>query len=291
MTEPRRHPDSSRAAMRIEAALLHAESCPVPEETLLRTLNEIMGPAELTFAERDSGDGLLLSAGRLHLRVAACDGPLPAARTKPALASRLPQILGEDWRGAVKRHTAAITLAAGLGPDPHTLPTLDPARMREAQDLMRTVVHVAASFLAGCDRPLAVLWDGSEQLFGPDRFLAMADMLDPLPLYLHPRPILGPRGVEAGFELVGAEALIGTALRMEPADEPFGWLVGRALSFVAHALEHSGPLPVGDSFGLAAGERFEIAEADGGLSLRLVEHDGVTRLPAGGGGAAGKAAA
>lgn len=270
---PKQGPDThtTLAATRVDAALLFDRAVSVPKTALREMLNEIMGPSDLTFAECEGHDGLLLSAGRLHIQVAGRSGKLPEARTAPALQSRLPHILGEDWRGAVRYHTGAITLSAGLGPDPRTLPALDEARAAEALDLLRTVVHVAATYMASCERPMAVLWDGSEQMFGPDRFLAMGDMLFPLPLFLHPKPTADARESELGFDLIGAEDLIGMPLTMEPAEEPFGWLVGRALAFVAHARAQGSPLPVGDSFGLASGERFDILRSpEGGLALRLV---------------------
>lgn len=263
--------------------LLMSKAAPVRMRALADTLNEVMGPSELRFAEADSRTGLLLSAGRLHLLIEGSRRPLAPARLAGALDSDLGVLLGESWADLVQRHRAAVTLTVGFGPDPAAVPAPGLRADREQVELMLTVAHVAATFLTTDCAPLAVHWAPCDQIFAPKRFLAMADMLFPLPLFLHPRPIRSARFDGAhqsvGFDLLGARALIGCPLRFREAPARFDWLVERALAFVAHARAMGAPLPPGDSFGTAEGERIAVEAApEGGLALVLKERDGILML-------------
>jgi hypothetical protein len=246
---------------------------------LVATLNDVLGPAGLAFARAESRAGLLVSAGRLHLMLDGQERPLPAARLAGARGSGLGAILGEDWEPAIAAHRGALTLAVGPGPAPDAVQELAPRQDQELTDLMLTVAHVAASHLAAETGPLALHWGQSDQLFLPGRFLAMADMLFPLPVFLHPRPTASGRtdghAACVGFDLIGAETLLGRPLRFAEAPARLDWLVLRAYALVAH-LRAAGEWPAeGDSFGTAPGERITVTHAaDGGLVLTLTEREG-----------------
>lgn len=285
MTEPE-SPNSQPAPVSpatIRVDLLMDGPPSIRMRALAETLNEVMGPSDLNFAEAESRSGLVLSAGRLHVLVDGSDSPLSSDHLAPALGSDLGKILNENWADFAKRHCASVSLTVGAGPDPHAENALGAVPDREQIEIMMTVAHVAATFLATDCQPIAVHWAPCHQLFAPKRFLAMGDMLFPLPLFLHPKPIYSSRMDGAhqsvGFDLLGAESLIGCALRFREAPARFDWLVERALAFVAHCRAMGQPLAAGDSFGTAEGERIALeAIPDGGFALVLKERDGIMML-------------
>lgn len=271
---------------RIEAALLLPAPVPVDAGRLRTRLSRDLANAGLDFTAEETGEGWLFAADRLHVSVAVQARPLPPDRLSPALESALPLLVGEDWGALARSHAAAITIVAAPGPSPGQAADSETPLGSEALDTLRTAAHVAATELLRQTDALAVLWDGSAQVFGPERFAAMADLAVPLPLILHPKPIFGRERsggpTPIGFDLVGAKALIGHSVTMKPAHAPFGWLVSRALAYVADARAMGRPIPPGDSFEVQPGERIAVARsADGGVQLRLAQRDGVTLLDLG----------
>lgn len=290
LTEPEpqsAHAIGSDAPQRpVRASLLMSDSAQLRIRALTETLNQVMGPSELHFDARESRSGALLSAGRLHVLLTGQDTPMTQHSLAPALESDLPGLIGEPWQDLIDAHSAALHISVGHGPEPEPRGELIGAPPRETRDLMCTVAHVAATFLATDEDPVAIYWESSAQILAPDRFLAMADMLFPLPLFLQPQPILpmptGRGTPPVGFDLIGAEELIGVRLRMAPAPAPFEWLVERALAYVAHARALGAPIPPGDSFGLEAGECINVSEdLDGSHLLTLEQRDGLTLVQTG----------
>ena len=268
------------------ASLLMARDAACDLPGLIATLGGVLGPDGLSVARAESRDGLLVTAGRMHLLVAGRDGRLPEAQLETARASRLGAFIGEDWEPAIAAHRGALTLSAGIGPAPDAPRDLAPAHDQELTDLRLRALHVATSYLAAETAPLAVHWRQCDQLFLPDRFLAAADMLFPLPIFLHPVPFgsaqADGRHACPGFDLRGAETLVGRKLRFAEAPAPLDWLFARACALVAH-LRAAGEVPAdGDTFGTAEGERITVSHGAGGaLVLSVTERDGGPVVPPG----------
>lgn len=262
----------------ISADLLLSSEPTIHVPALTEMLNDIMGPAGLEF-ERAETHEIILTAKRLFVHLSATEERLPDEAFATALSSTYGEILGEDWPGAIRGHKAALTVTVC-----NTAPHGDGGAIDEdLQELMLSVVHVTLTYLANALPPLAVHWRQTGQLFSPPRLMAMADMLFPLPLFLHPVPETSGRSdgetLAVGFRLLGAEQMIGTTLHMCEAPARLDWLVERVLAFVDHARAVGGPIPPGDTFGCAEGEKFAVTEdADGGLALTLVERDSVLVL-------------
>lgn len=268
---------------RFETALLLDGPSTADLTGLADVLNEVLGPTGLSF-NIDAEAPHLLTAGSLHIVVEAMTTPLDAEKLARTLDSGFHDILHEDWAGWAQSHKAALLLTIGEGASPDAPPNaLSDGPMRELFDQMLTVGHVATTRLCGELEPIAIWWGQSNQLFAPDRFLAMADMLFPLPVYLHPRPFSSGRTdgemQVIGYELDGAETIIGLGLKMNEAPARLDWLVERGFAFVAH-LRALGDLPEhGETFGVEPGERFRIAHGtDGKVTLTLKERDEVLVL-------------
>lgn len=269
-------PDSD---LPLAADLLLPREPVIQVAALTAMLNDIMGPAGLTF-ERTAAHEVELSAGRLHLQLTPRETPLSKAHFARTNDSTYGHMLGEDWEGAIRAHRATLTVTVCPGADEDDVAVVD----EDLQELMLSVAHVTVTYLANAMPPLAVHWVPTGQLFTPVRLMAMSDMLFPLPLFVHPVPETSGRTdgevQVVGFELRGASELIGTRLRMREAPARLDWLVERALAFVDHARAMGGPIPPGDTFGCTEGEVFEVTEdpLTGGLALTLKERDGMLVL-------------
>ena len=85
--------------------------------------------------------------------------------------------------------------------------------------------------------------------------------------------VLGP-----GFQDPRAAEIIGVPLLVHEAPVRFDWLLGRALAFVAHC-RAMGELPAdGTSFGLETGELIRVSHEPAGVTLTLIERDGMMVL-------------
>ena len=265
---------------KITATLLLHRPPKIGVSDLLKTLNDVLAPAGVQFERKSSLSGTVLSSGGVHAVIRLRDVPVPESRLTSALSSELQTVLREDWNGLVVRHNASVTISVGMGPEPGALDDIGDSHegrsLRELFELMLIVGHVATTHLTRVCSPLAIHWEQSDQIFVPVRFLAMADMLFPLPLFIHPRPIFSTEGSTQliGIELVGSEHLIGCNLNVAASPAPFEWLMQRAYAFIAH-VRASGTLPVGGTaFALHDGEQMVVRRSDDDLTLILVERSG-----------------
>lgn len=260
------------------ADLLLAERPALQVDALIDMLNDVMAPAGLTF--EDAGDGVL-STDRLHV-ILSLSGRLPDEHLELTDSSEYGQILGEDWDDLILRHRAALTLVVAPGSSPDTVDEVE--FDADQHDLMLAVAHVSVTYLTNDLDPLAVHWAPTGNLFTPQRIMAMADMLFPLPLFVHPVPSSTGRTdgetQVVGFRLRGANDLIGSPLVMREAPARLDWLVSRALAFVDHARTVGRPVQPGESWGCEPGERFDVSSdpETGGLALTLKEREGVLVL-------------
>ncbi|MDT0684126.1 hypothetical protein RM543_15680 [Roseicyclus sp. F158] len=260
----------------IFAALLAKRVAALDARVLADALNQTFAASELVFSRVEAPDGVVLDAGELHVILSSEAGPLPSCRTAAALTSRLPDVIGEPWADWAAAEGVALTIRVVSGPYgalPH-LPSAD------AFDTMLSVLHVCTGWLASSGEAEAIFWSQSNQFFSANRFLCAVDMLYPLPVYLHPRPLApeaeGPPD-RVGFDLEGAAQICGHAIRFEPSTAPLCWMAERAYALVTHLRCGNDVPPV---FGVATGERIEVArQADGTLNLSLTLRDGGPVMP------------
>ena len=220
----------------------------------------------------------LLTASNLHLFLQARDLPVPEGRLTEALSSRLPDILLDDPATPAASHRAAVTVTAGFGPEPRAKGDAPVKSLpQQAFDQLLILGHVAATHLARQVHPLAIHWGQSEQILSPARFDAMADILFPLPLFLHPHPTREEHdGIDwLALEVRGASHLIGAPLRTAPAPVSFHWMMARVYAFVSHLRATGQKAAAGMAFATAEGERFTLQQdADGSVSMVLEVLDG-----------------
>lgn len=277
--------EGSEKPSSVRASLLLSQAPSIDLESLRAALSDVLQPAGLVFEMVASRTGLTLCARRLHLCLSAQAKPYSAPALSQALSSRLGEFLGERWQERVDQHDGTVSLTVHAGPaeakNDEAFP-LDGPALRELDDLMLTATHVAAAHLtiANERETEAVLWEPSAQLFSPARFLAMAEMIYPLPLFMHPMPThdgtLHEGTACISVDFVGASRLLGHGLSFCEAPARLDWLAGRAYAFVAHMRASGTRLRPGDSFGLDEGERIEVGMAPEGLmTLTLKERDGM----------------
>ncbi|WP_116081907.1 hypothetical protein [Tropicimonas sp. IMCC34011] len=261
----------------IYAALLARHVAALDARALAVAMNQTFAASELIFSRVEAPDGVVLDAGELHVILSSEAGPLPSCRTAAALTSRLPHVIGEPWADWAAAEGVALTIRVVGGPYgalPH-LPSAD------AFDTMLSVLHVCTGWLlASSTEAEAVFWSQSNQFFSASRFLCAVDMLYPLPVYLHPRPLApeaeGPPD-QVGFDLEGAAQICGHAIRFEPSPAPLAWMAERAYALVTHLRCGNDAPPV---FGVSNGERIEVArQANGTLNLSLTLRDGGPVVP------------
>lgn len=278
---------------RISVALLLARPFAIDPASLRVQLNTVLGPSGMHFNQRPARHGVSLETEGLTVELRERDLPLPQARLKPALDSGLPGLLHEKWADLAAHHRAAISIDLICDPNARmnasstgrsgTRPAGEASR--EMFDLVLMAAHASANALVHRSRPLAVHWGPTDRIFPTARILAMQQMLFPLPLFLHPRPAGTPSDdpkMLPELEIGGAEALIGTSLRVAPARVRFDWMMTRVLALVTH-IRASQSLPAdGTAFGLADGERLIVRHTpQGGLGLVLTERNGRPMLPDG----------
>lgn len=277
----------------VHATLLLSTAARLESETLHAHLSRALAFSGLEFRSIDAREGITLCAQRLHLTIQKAPAPHRSPALDRALASGFDDHLQEGWADRAARHTAAVTLAvaagtAGAEAAPELMP--EQSALRDLDDLMQTTCHLAASHASHQHRTAveAVLWHPSSQMFSPERFLAMAEMVYPLPLFLHPAPgraadagDLRGRDPRGAVEFLGADRILGHGLRVTPAHVPLPVAATRAYALVAHLRATGDRLRPGDSFGTEAGERIEVTHApDGALVLSFVAGAGAERSAA-----------
>lgn len=266
-TGPSRPITKTRHGALASAVLLMRGMARLDAASLERALQETLGRASddgPRIGRVESRDGLAFGYGALQLTLSGLGHPYDSKALRTARASALGRLLREDWDTRIERHDAALCLTVVLEPVPEAPPS------RAVLDTAVALAHVAASHLTAhhAEAVEAVLWSPPAQLFSPRRFLAMADMIDPLPLLLHPVPYPAGDGAPGlGLELRGAEALIGHRLRIAPTEARFGWLAARGFALVAHLRRTGEPLREGDSVSLVPGEALRISRAEDGAMV------------------------
>lgn len=260
----------------ITATLLLAHPTPIDILRLRSEMKARFGPTAPEFATAKWRRDPLLSARDVHIRIRARDLPLNDDRFDTALRSGLSALLRETPESCVARHRAAITVTTGIGANPSEAKRNSEPVRQESYDRMLMLAHAATTRIAQTCLPLAMHWGPSDQILSGARFSAMADMLFPLPLYLHPQPRHEQHaGVDwMALEIAGAQELIGQPLRCAPAPVTLSWIMPRVYAFVAHLRASGMKVTEGMAFATCEGERFTVRlDEEGGIRLQLEEKD------------------
>ncbi|MFY0633009.1 MAG: hypothetical protein JXQ91_04310 [Vannielia sp.] len=268
---------------RIDAALLYPAPPEVDFEAVAQSVNAIMAPSGIALKTTTlkPGQGAKLQAEGLTLTLAMAGKKLTQSRLTAAMASDYTRLTGLDAPAEVAAHGAFIAVVAeAKGFE---------AGGQDSFETLLALVQIAASHLAMEAEPLAIHWGQSDQLFSPERFLAMADVLFPLPLFCHPRPFSSGRVAEGtqviGFRLDHAEEVLGRPLIFREAPARLPYLLDRAYAFIDHCRETGRILGDGAQFGASPGEVIAVAmkppspeHPQGHIELTLRERDGVFQL-------------
>ncbi|SIN96188.1 hypothetical protein [Vannielia litorea] len=268
---------------RIDAALLYASS-PAPDfAAVAERVNAIMAPSGIALETTTlkPAQGAKLEAPGLSLTFALAGKRLSEGRLARAVASDYTRLTGLDAPAEVAAHQAFIAVVAeAKGFD---------AGSQESFETLLALTQIATSHLAMSAEPLAIHWGQSDQLFSPERFLAMADVLFPLPLFCHPRPFSSGRVAEGtqviGFRLDHAEEVLGRPLLFREAPARLPYLLDRAYAFIDHCRDKGRILGDGAQFGASPGEVIAVAMKppsqdypQGHIELTLREREGVFQL-------------
>ena len=268
---------------RVDAALLH-DATPAPDFlAVAESINAIMAPSglslELTTVK--PGQGAKLEAPGLSLTLAQAGKRLSEGRLARAAAADYARLQGLDAPALIAAHKCFIAVVAeAKGPK---------AGGQDSFETLLALTQIAAEQLAMAATPLAIHWGQSDQLFSPERFMAMADVLFPLPLFCHPRPFSSGRVAEGtqcmGFRLDFAEQVLGRPLIFREAPARLPYLLDRAYAFIDHCRESGRILGDGAQFGAAPSEVIAVAHKpaspeypSGCIELTLREREGVFQL-------------
>ncbi|MBS8228462.1 hypothetical protein [Vannielia litorea] len=268
---------------RIDAALLYPAPPEVDFEAIAESVNAIMAPSGIALQTitLKPGQGAKLEANGISLTLAQAGKRLTESRLTRAMASDYTRLTGLDAAAEVAAHGAFVAVVAeAKGFD---------AGSQDSFETLLALTQIAASHLAMEAEPLAIHWGQSDQLFSPERFLAMADVLFPLPLFCHPRPFSSGRVAEGtqciGFRLNHAEEVLGRPLLFREAPARLPYLLDRAYAFIDHCREAGRILGDGAQFGAAPGEVIAVAMKppsegypQGHIELTLREREGVFQL-------------
>ncbi len=268
---------------RVDAALLYATG-PEPDfEAVAEAVIGIMAPSGIALQTTTlkPGHGAKLEAQGISLTLARAGKRLSEGRLTRAAASDYTRLTGLNAQGAIAAHTCFIAVVAeARGFD---------AGSQDSFETLLALTQIATSHLALADEPLVIHWGQSDQLFSPERFLAMADVLFPLPLFCHPRPFSSGRVAEGtqviGFRLDHAEEVLGRPLLFREAPARLPYLLDRAYAFIDHCRETGRILGDGAQFGASPGEVIAVAmkppseaHPQGHIELTLREREGVFQL-------------
>ncbi|QDC09745.1 hypothetical protein FHY55_11020 [Oceanicola sp. D3] len=268
---------------RTDAALLYPAPPEVDFEGIANSVKEIMAPSgiDLQTTMHKPGQGAKLEAEGLSLTIAQAGKRLTESRLTKAMASEYTRLTGMNAGVDVAAHGAFIAVVAeakGFN-----------AGSQDTFETLLALTQIAASHIAIEAEPLAVHWGQSDQLFSPERFLAMADVLFPLPLFCHPRPFSSGRVAEGtqviGFRLDHAEEVLGRPLLFREAPARLPYLLDRAYAFIDHCREAGRILGDGAQFGAGPGEVIAVAMKppsveypQGHIELTLRDREGVFQL-------------
>lgn len=268
---------------RVDAALLY-EAGPEPDFTALaESIIAIMAPSgiSLSVAQHKPGQGIRLQAPGLALTLACGRKRLAASRFAAAAASDYTRLQGLDPDALIAAHGGFLAIMAQASGSE--------AGSQDSFETLLALTQIAASQSAMSALPLCVHWGQSDQFFAPERFLAMADVLFPLPLFCHPRPFSSGRMAEGvqcmGVRLARAEQVLGRALVFREAPARLPYLLERAYAFIEHCRGSGRILGHGASFGASADEVIALAHLpasaehpSGCIELTLREREGVFQL-------------
>ncbi|MBY6047550.1 hypothetical protein [Vannielia litorea] len=268
---------------KVDAALLYA-AVPNPDfAAIAERVNAIMAPAGIALqtTTMKPGQGAKLESQGLSLTIAMAGKRLTETRLAKAMASDYTRLTGLDGPAEVAAHHAFVAVVAeAKGFD---------AGSQDTFETLLALTQIATSHIAMEAEPLAIHWGQSDQLFSPERFLAMADVLFPLPLFCHARPFSSGRVAEGtqciGFRLERADQVLGRPLLFREAPARLPYLLDRAYAFIDHCRENGRILGDGAQFGASPGEVIAVAMKppseeypQGHIELTLREREGVFQL-------------
>jgi len=272
---------------RLDAALLYPAQPQVDFAAIAASVNAIMAPSGLSLevASLKPGKGAKLKGdtpgGTITLTIALSPKPMPESRLATAMASDYGRLQGADWPTTCSQHRAFLAVVAearGKG-----------SGGQQSFETLLALTQIAAEQLAMEALPLAVYWGQSNQLFSSERFMAMADVLFPLPLFIHPRPFSSGRMAEGtqcmGVRLDHAEQVLGRALVFREAPSRLPYILDRAYAFIDHCRATGRILGDGAEFGAGPSEVIRVSHhgpgpehPTGHIALTLRELDGVLLL-------------
>ncbi|MBS9718594.1 hypothetical protein J4E70_16730 [Pseudohalocynthiibacter aestuariivivens] len=244
---------------KIEAALLYHSLEPVNFKQLNALLNAHLSETKLQFetTEIETGVYAVYSNGEFSIRIRDEDQPLTAEKFSDVLNSPVTSLSHAEMTAIISGHTKHISVTVWDGQDcaPQISETPSPSE-NNTSETFQTKLNLcqnAVTSLISFNKPDAVLWHQSKQMFCPQQFLSMRDIDFPLALYVHPKPFSSGEKLDdtllAGFRVDHISQFIGKPLVYNETFLPFEKAFEHLSEFMAYHRNTGEIMPDGECFG------------------------------------------